>query len=332
MSSSPRILVTGGAGYIGSHCVAELCNAGHYVVVVDNLSEGRRHAIDSRATFYKFDINETDKLNEVLRDEDIEAVLHCAGYALVGESMSTPGEYYQNNVVGGLSLLEAMRKAEVTRIVFSSSCAVYGIPDVPGPISEDTPRKPINPYGETKLVFERMLSWYQKVYGFRCTIFRYFNAAGAGFGLGENRRVETHLIPNILRVALGEATVVKVYGNDYPTPDGTAIRDYIHVLDLAEIHRIALLNDVVGAFNLGTGQVASVQEVIDCCRKVTGHSLPLQYEGRRDGDPPTLYASSDLVECTFGWRVARGLEVCVRDAWAWMRNNRKETIPSRNDS
>lgn len=320
MNNPSRILITGGAGYIGSHCVTELCNKDYEIVVVDDLSEGHREAVDSRATFYQFDINETTKLCEVLKKEAIQAVIHFAACALVGESMKAPGKYYQNNVNGGLSLLEAMREAKITRLVFSSSCATYGIPEIPGPISEATPQNPVNPYGETKLIFERMLRWYQEIHGFQPVIFRYFNAAGAGFGLGENHRVETHLIPNIFKVALGQAEFVKVYGHDYPTPDGTACRDYIHVMDLAEVHRIAVCSDVVGSFNIGTGQVTSVQEVIDICRRISGQQIPLKYAPRRAGDPAYLCASPEYIKRSLKWQATRNLEDCVRDAWEWHKN------------
>ena len=321
MKTPSRILVTGGAGYIGSHCVTDLCNASHEVFVVDNLSEGHREAVDSRATFYELDISQTKRLSTIIKKHRIEAVIHFAACAIVGESMKRPGKYYHNNVTCGLSLLEAMRDANIKRIVFSSSCATYGIPDGAAHICETTPQNPINPYGDTKLIFERMLDWYRKSHGFQPIIFRYFNAAGAGFNLGEDHRFETHLIPNILKVALGQAEQVEVFGNDYPTPDGTAVRDYVHVLDIAEIHRLAVCSGVQGKLNLGTGNAASILEVIECCRKTTGHSIPLVFKDRREGDPPVLCASPELLQRNFNWKASYGLADCVQSAWKWHREN-----------
>lgn len=316
-----KILVTGGAGYIGSHCVAELCNAGHEVLVVDNLSEGHRQAVDSRATFLESDIAETAKLTQAMKEQGTEAVVHFAAVALVSESMAQPERYFRNNVAGGLSLLEAMLAAGVKKIVFSSTCATYGIPESAAPITEEQPQKPVNPYGESKLMFEKMLHWFADLHGFQQVTFRYFNAVGAGFGLGEDHRIETHLIPNVLKVALGQQKQVSVFGNDFPTPDGTAVRDYIHVKDLATIHRLAVERDVEGSFNLGTGQGSSVNEVIAACRQVTGEAIPTESRERRPGDPPSLKASNQKVREAFDWQPSHDLHTSVRDAWQWHSQN-----------
>ena len=234
-----NIFVTGGAGYIGSICVEELLNAGHAVTVFDNLTEGHREAIDPRAVFSEGDLMDVPVLTSALAASKAEAVMHFAANALVGESMTNPVKYFRNNVTGGLHLLEAMVQTGVKKIVFSSTCATFGTPDRV-PIDETLPQKPINPYGESKLMFEQMLRWFDEIHGITHVALRYFNAAGASQRFGEDHRIETHLIPNILKVALGQKESVSVFGTDYPTPDGTCIRDYIHILDLAQAHMLAL--------------------------------------------------------------------------------------------
>ena len=311
-----RIAVTGGAGYIGSVCVELLCNSGHEVMVIDNLEEGHRGAVDGRARLEVLDLRETSRLSEALRSHQTDAVIHYAASVLVGESVADPAKYYRNNVLGGLSLLEAMVAAGVPKIVFSSTSATYGIPAVV-PIVEDCAQEPVNPYGHSKLVFEGMLAWFAKAHGIKPVVFRYFNAAGASVRFGEDRRVETHLIPNVLFVALGRCDSVKVFGTDYETPDGSAVRDYVHVCDLAEAHRRAVEREVSGAFNLGTGRGNSVWEVIEACREVTGHEIPVVEAGRREGDPPVLVAAGDKAARVLDWVPVTDLEEMVRSAWAW---------------
>ena len=313
-----RIAVTGGAGYIGSVCVELLCNAGHEVLVIDNLKEGHRGAVDARARLEVLDLAETRRLGELLRGYQAEAVIHYAASVLVGESVVDPAKYYRNNVLGGLSLLEAMVTAGVPKLVFSSTSATYGIPAVV-PIDEECAQNPVNPYGHSKLVFEGMLSWFAKAHGITPVVFRYFNAAGASTRFGEDRQVETHLIPNVLFVALGKRDSVEVFGTDYDTPDGSAVRDYVHVCDLAEAHRRAVERQVSGAFNLGTGRGNSVWEVIEACRKVTGHEIPVVESGRREGDPPVLVAAGHKAARVLDWAPVNDLEDMVRSAWAWYK-------------
>src|SRR6266699_1987743 len=234
-----NVFVTGGAGYIGSVCVEELIHAGHHVTAYDNLTEGHRSAVDKRAVFVHGDLSDEPGLSKALRESKPEAVIHFAANALVGESMANPGKYFRNNVANGLKLLDTTVAAGVKKFVFSSTCATYGTPDHV-PMTEDLPQRPINPYGESKLMFERMLHWYHELHGLEFTAFRYFNAAGASEKFGEHHRIETHLIPNVLKVALGQAPHCEIYGSDYPTPDATCIRDYIHIIDLAQAHILAL--------------------------------------------------------------------------------------------
>ena len=311
-----RIVVTGGAGYIGSVCVELLCDSGHDVLVIDNLGVGHRGAIDPRAGLEILDLRETARLTDVLRGHETEAVIHYAADALVGESMENPAKYYRNNVMGGLSLLEGMVGAEVSKMVFSSTCATYGVPGTV-PIDEDCPQNPVNPYGHSKLTFEGMLSWFAKIHGITPVIFRYFNAAGASVRFGEDHRIETHLIPNVLFVAQGKRDTIEVFGTDYETPDGSAVRDYVHVCDLAAVHRQAVEQEGSGAFNLGTGRGHSVWEVIEACRRVTGHGIPVVEGDRRVGDPPVLVAASEKAAAVFDWAPATDLEEMVRSAWKW---------------
>jgi len=314
-----NVLVTGGAGYIGSICTEQLLDAGHAVTVYDNLREGHRSAVDARARFILGRPEQEGNLLNAVRDVQPEAILHFAASALVGESMADPGKYFHNNVVNGLTLLEAAVAVGVKKFVFSSTCATYGPPDRV-PISEDLPQRPINPYGESKLMFERMLTWYHQLRGLEFVAFRYFNAAGASPKFGEHHRTETHLIPNVLKVPLGQATECEIYGTDYPTPDGTCIRDYIHIVDLAQAHILALKPGRQGFYNLGNGDGYSVRQVIQACEQVTGSKIPARERPRRPGDPPKLVASADKAIRELGWqRKFPRLDDIVRTAWEWHR-------------
>jgi UDP-glucose 4-epimerase len=318
-----NIFVTGGAGYIGSICTEELLNAGHRVTVYDNLTEGHRSAVDPRARFV---LGRPEEPNDVLRaiqEARPEAIVHFAANALVGESMTNPGKYFHNNVANGLKLLDAAIAVGVKKFVFSSTCATYGPPDRV-PMTEDLPQRPINPYGESKLMFERMLHWYHELHGLEFVAFRYFNAAGASEKFGEHHRIESHLIPNVLKVPLGQATHCEIYGTDYPTPDGTCIRDYIHNIDLAQAHILALVPGKQGFFNLGNGDGYSVREVIRMCEEVTGSKVPAIEKPRRPGDPPKLVASAQKAIRELGWKPKYPkLEDIVRTAWNWHRRHPK---------
>jgi UDP-glucose 4-epimerase len=312
-----NVFVTGGAGYIGSVCVEELINAGHKVTVFDNLTEGHRSAIDKRANFIEGDFADKSKISESIKGAKPEAVIHFAASALVGESMTNPGKYFKNNVCNGLNLIDAAHENGVKKFVFSSTCATYGPPDTV-PMTEDLPQRPINPYGESKLMFEKILKWYQELHGLEFVAFRYFNAAGASENFGEHHRVETHLIPNVLRVALGQASQCEIYGTDYPTPDGTAIRDYIHIRDLAQAHILAMQPGKKGFFNLGNGDGYSVRQVIETCEKVSGKKIPSIETPRRAGDPPRLVAAANKAKTELGWKPQfPKLEDIVKTAWAW---------------
>jgi UDP-glucose 4-epimerase len=312
-----NVFVTGGAGYIGSVCVEELLNAGHQVTVYDNLTEGHRSAVDRRAAFVQGCLSEVDKLSKALQASKAEAIVHFAASALVGESMTNPSKYFGNNVGNGLRLLDAAVAAGIRKFVFSSTCATYGPPDRV-PMTEDLPQRPINPYGESKLMFEKMLQWYQRIHGLEFVAFRYFNAAGASAKFGEHHRTETHLIPNVFSVALGRAPVCEIFGADYPTPDGTCIRDYIHIVDLAQAHILALEPGRQGFFNLGNGDGYSVRQVINVCQKVSGRSIPSVEKPRRPGDPPKLVASAQKAMRELGWKPKYPkLEQIAADAWRW---------------
>ena len=316
-----RIFVTGGAGYIGSICVEEMLNRGHEVAVLDNLTEGHRAAVDPRATYYQADLSDREAVARAIGEFGPEAVMHFAANALVGESMENPSKYFRNNVANGVNLLDAMVENGVKKFVFSSTCATFGVPESM-PIDESLPQRPINPYGESKLMFEKILRWYDEIHGLRFTALRYFNAAGASEKFGEHHRIETHLIPNVLKVALGQKDAVEIYGTDYETPDGTCIRDYIHILDLADAHIRALDRGQSGFFNLGTGGGTSVREVIDCCRSVTGREIAVREKPRRPGDPPRLIASSDRIRAELGWEPKfQNIRPIVESAWAWHLKN-----------
>lgn len=323
-----RILVTGGAGYVGSVSVAALLAAGHEVVVLDDLTTGHRAAVPPGASLHVGSYADEAVVGRLLVSERIEAILHCAARSLVGESIVDPARYYRDNVAGGVALLEAARAAGVGRIVFSSTAAVYGIPDIT-PIPEDAPMRPINPYGESKRTFEGALTWYGLAYGLRSVSLRYFNVAGATETLGEVHDPETHLIPNVLLAAEGRLRLT-VFGDDYPTPDGTCLRDYIHVGDLADAHLRAIEATAPGdtrtddplVCNLGNGGGFSVREVLAAADAVVGMAIPFIVGPRRAGDPPVLVASSTRAAEVLGWRPARPtLEEMVGSAWAWRRTH-----------
>lgn len=316
------ILVTGGAGYIGSHTVAELLDAGEEVVIIDDLRQGHEAAVLG-GKLYVGDIRDEAFLNQVFTEQNIEAVIHFAAFSLVGESMTNPGKYYDNNVYGTKCLLDVMNRHGVKQIVFSSTAAVYGEP-VRIPIEESDPTLPTNPYGETKLTMERMMNWYDQAHGISYVSLRYFNAAGAHHSgsIGEDHDPETHLIPLILQVPLGQREQVSIYGNDYQTEDGTCIRDYLHVSDLADAHLLALkrLRDGLpsAVYNLGSGQGFSVKQMIEVARQVTGHPIPAVDVPRRAGDPAVLIASSDKAKRELGWTPKRDqLEEIIASAWKW---------------
>jgi UDP-glucose 4-epimerase len=312
-----KVFVTGGAGYIGSVTTEQLLDEGHEVVVFDNLERGHRAAIDPRARFIEGDLRCRKQIADAMCEVGPDAVMHFAAFALVGESMEKPEIYYRNNVVGGVNLAEAMLKADVGRIVFSSTCATYGQPERV-PITEDESQVPANPYGESKLVFERTLNWYRKLHGMKATYLRYFNACGATERFGEDHEPETHLIPNILRVPLGKREKVFMFGDDYETPDGTCIRDYIHIVDLAQAHILALSCDVDGPFNLGNGTGYSVREVVDAAREVTGHAIPAEVAPRRPGDPARLIAAPERAHSVLGWSPEfDDIRTIIGSAWAW---------------
>jgi UDP-glucose 4-epimerase len=328
-----RVLVTGGAGYIGSVSVEILLAAGHEVVILDDLSTGHRGAVPDGIAFYPTSYGDTQAVAGILGGERIDAVLHCAARSLVGESVRDPARYYRENVAGGIGLLEAMRQSGVRRLVFSSTAAVYGVPDRI-PIDEADPLDPISPYGETKRTFEGALRWYGRAYGFRSVSLRYFNAAGASERNGEVHDPETHLIPNVLRAAAGGGEVT-LFGDDYPTPDGTPVRDYIHVEDLAEAHLLALRatapddprtgapdEGAARVLNLGTGSGFSLREILAAAESVVGHPIPHVFGPRREGDPPVLIASPARAMSVLGWTPIRSsLPLIVGSAWSWRRRH-----------
>ncbi len=312
-----KILVVGGAGYIGSVCAELLLDEGHQVSIFDNLSEGHRAAIDSRAHFTEGDLQDRQLIEKTLSKQKPDAVMHFAANALVGESMQNPSKYFRNNVANGLNLLDGMVAADVRKIIFSSTCAIFGPPEML-PIEEKTPKQPINPYGESKLVFEKILRWYDQIHGVKFVSLRYFNAAGASANFGEDHRCETHLIPNVLKVALGEKANVEIFGTDYETPDGTCIRDYIHIIDLAQAHMLALDSSKSEFYNLGTGGGASVRQVVESCRKITGRKIDVVEKPRRAGDPPRLIATSEKIKRELGWKPQfQSLDAIIESAWKW---------------
>jgi UDP-glucose 4-epimerase len=321
----PTVLVTGGAGYIGSHAVLALQQAGYDPIVLDNLVYGHRELVDDvlKVELIEGDTNDRALLDRLFASRPIDAVMHFAAYAYVGESVTTPDKYYRNNVVGTLTLLEAMKEAGIDKFVFSSTCATYGIPETI-PIPEDHPQNPINPYGMTKLMVERILSDFDRAYNLRSVCFRYFNAAGAHSEglLGEDHDPETHLIPLTLFAALGKRHSISIFGTDYPTPDGTCVRDYIHVLDLADAHVLGFKYLLQGGksetFNLGNGSGFSVKEVIDTAREVTGREIKAVECDRRPGDPPSLVGTSEKARQMLGWSPEHSeLREIITHAWRW---------------
>ena len=320
------ILVTGGAGYIGSHAAKALARAGYEPVTYDNLGRGHRAAV-RWGPLVEGDLADRALLVDALRRHKVAAVMHFAAFAYVGESVSEPELYFRNNVANSLTLLEAMGEAGVRHMVFSSTCATYGLPDKM-PIAEDAPQRPVNPYGESKLMIERMLHWLGPARGLTHAALRYFNAAGADpeGEIGEDHDPETHLIPLVLLTAQGRRAAIDIYGTDYPTPDGSAIRDYIHVQDLADAHVLALAHLLKGggslALNLGTGEGHSVRAVIDAAERVTGRTIARRETARRPGDPPTLVADARKAKATLGWTPRlSGLDDIIASAWAWLRRH-----------
>lgn len=322
-----NIFVTGGAGYVGSHCVRALCDARHNVTVYDNLtSGGHKEAVDERATLVVGDLGDSPLVARTFSEGRFEAVMHFAALLDVNESVREPLRYYRNNVINTLALLELMRKFEIRKMVFSSSCATYGVPPYV-PITEDMPQIPISPYGRTKLAMEWALRDSAGAWGLDATALRYFNAAGAAEDgtIGEDRDPEYHLIPIVLQVALGQREEVKMFGLDYPTPDGTCVRDYVHVEDLASLHRMVVETEPESRFryyNVGTGQGVSVKTLIEVAREVTGHVIPASPDPRREGDPPDLYADPTKVMTELGWQPQyTDIRRTIETAWNWHRKH-----------
>lgn len=321
------VLVCGGAGYIGSHAVAQLLDQNEDVIVVDNLQTGHRPAVLEGAKLYDGDLRDEAFLQNVFKENEVDSVLHFAADSLVGESVKKPLQYYDNNVGGATSLLKAMAAHDVKRIVFSSTAAVYGEPEQV-PIQENDSTQPTNPYGETKLAIEKMLEWAEQAHGIQYTVLRYFNVAGADVKgrIGEDHRPETHLIPIVLQVALGKREKIMIFGDDYPTADGTCIRDYIHVEDLVAAHLQAIHRLEKGAasatYNLGNGQGFSVKEIIEAVRKVTGHPVPAEVAPKRAGDPAQLVASSEKAQKELGWEPQYpDVETMIESAWKWFQEH-----------
>lgn len=328
-SGQKSILVTGGAGYIGSHCVKRMHAQELPVVVLDNLVYGHRKAVDPAIPFFQGNVGDRSLLERIFKEHDISAVMHFAAYAYVGESVTNPAKYYQNNTAEPIALLDAMHENNCHHFIFSSTCATYGNP-VALPMDESHPQNPINPYGQSKLMLERILGDYQKAYGMRHAILRYFNASGAAEdgSIGEDHHPETHLIPLVLMAAAGQRESITVFGTDYDTPDGTCIRDYIHILDLAEAHVMALeylqTKDESLALNLGTGKGVSVKEILMAAEKVTGKKVPTVYGDRRAGDPPELVANPELARSVLNWEAKyKDVEETIATAWKWMTGSRK---------
>jgi UDP-glucose 4-epimerase len=319
-----NVLVTGGAGYIGSIVTEHLLKQRHNVTVLDNLQQGHKEAVLPPAELVSGDICDAKTLEQILRNFKINAVMHMAANTLVGHSMTDPKRYFHNNLVGGISLLNAMLESGVKKIIFSSTAAVYGEPQNT-PIDEDHPKVPINSYGQSKLMFETVLDWYRRAYGIECISFRYFCAAGATERLGEDHHPETHLIPNVLKAALNKDSTLSIFGTDYPTKDGSCIRDFIHVADVAQAHLIALekVDSLSGkVYNLGNGEGYSVLEVIKVAEKIVGENIPVKFSTRRPGDPVTLIASSKRAAEELGWKPEfPELGSIVESAWRWLKNH-----------
>ena len=317
-----RILVTGGAGFIGSVITKQLVDRGDEVVVFDNLSNGRAGAVPTGATLVTGDLSDRAQIDRIFEDRQVDAVIHLAASIEAGESMKVPEKYFRNNTANTLTLLESLVEHKIPRLVFSSTAALYGTPERT-PIEESDPLHPTNTYGESKLLVERMLAWFHQIHGLRYACLRYFNAAGATKEQGEDHRPESHLIPLILQVATGKREYISIFGTDYDTPDGTCVRDYIHVSDLAGAHLLvldALKDSEKLIYNLGTGRGFTVREVIETVRKVTGHAIPAREEPRRAGDPAVLVASSDKIKRELNWQPQYpNLEEIVKSAWTWFQ-------------
>lgn len=321
-----NILVTGAAGYIGSVTTAELIKEGHSVIALDNLQQGHRQAVSPQAEFVQADLANSEELEQIFFRYKIDAVMHIAADSIVSESITDPRKFFKNNVIYGINLLDTMLKQEVHKLIFSSTAAVYGEPEKEAPIKESDTERPVNPYGESKLMFEKILRWYGHAYGLKSISLRYFNAAGASINLGEDHHPETHLIPNILKVALGQCHELPVYGNDYPTQDGSCIRDYVHVSDIARAHILALENidSLTGnrVYNLGNNKGYSVFEVIQTAREVTGARIPTKIHPRRQGDPALLVADSALAKSELRWQPGFStLENIIKSAWDWQKKH-----------
>lgn len=314
-----KVLVCGGAGYIGSACTEYLLDNNHEVVVFDSLVNGHEAAVDSRADFIYGDLSDRKLIIRLCEEEKFDAIMHFAAFSQVGESMKDPGKYFRNNLANGINLADAAVAGGTKMIVFSSTAAIFGQPESV-PIMETAAQAPINPYGESKLCFEKVLSWYHQIHGIKYVALRYFNAAGATVNFGEDHKPESHLIPLILQVAQGKREKIMIYGDDYETPDGTCIRDYIHILDLAQAHMLALNAPECGHYNLGTGNGLSVKEIIQAAREVTGHAIPFEVTARRVGDPARLIACSDRAKTVLGWKPQfEDPKIIIESAWKWMQ-------------
>lgn len=318
------ILVTGGAGYVGSVCCRQLIDQGHKVIVLDDLSTGHAAAVPKQATLFQFDYGDQARVGALLRQFTFDAVFHFAAKALIAESVANPGPFFADNVASGIALLEVLRRSTVRRFVFSSSAAVYGNPDSV-PIFEDHPTRPVNSYGETKLIFERVLQWYARAYKWNVVAFRYFNAAGATDDAGERHRPETHIIPLLLEVAAGERECFHIYGDGYPTKDGTCVRDFVHVSDIASAHLLALtVADTPGmsVFNIGSGRGYSVRDVIRVTEQITQSTIPVQVAPRRPGDPAVLCANPNKLTRELGWKPSQSdLSQIINTAWQWKQRH-----------
>jgi UDP-glucose 4-epimerase len=318
------ILVTGGAGYIGSHAVRRLLEKGYKVVVIDNISRGNEKSLPENIPFYQIDISDKKQLTEILNKHKIDAVMHFAAFAYVGESVNEPSMYYENNMIQSKIFFDTLIQYNVNKVIFSSTCATYGVPDTI-PITEEEKQQPINPYGWTKLMIEQVLKDYDTAYGMKSIFLRYFNAAGAAYGIGEDHDPETHLIPIVLQVALGQREKIKIFGTDFETRDGTCIRDYIHVIDLADAHILALeylfKENKSNYFNLGTGLGTSVKEIIEVSREITQHPIPVEETPRRAGDPPSLIANSHKAKTVLGWEPKLSVKDIINSAWKWHFSN-----------
>ncbi len=316
-----NVLVLGGAGYIGSCCVEILLSHGCRVTVFDSLVKGHRQAVDPRVEFVQGDLEDRTALDRVLAGGNFSGVIHFAAFIEAGESMQDPGRYFRNNLARGLTALDALVAHGIPKIVFSSTAAVYGNP-AQIPIPENSPTRPINPYGESKLMFERVMDWYRRIHGLEYVALRYFNAAGATAEHGEDHHPETHLVPLILQTAAGRRPAISIFGDDYDTPDGTCVRDYIHVVDLAEAHWLALRSSQTGAFNLGSGSGYSVRQIVEVAREVTGREIPVEMAPRRPGDPDRLISDSTRARDLLGWQPGfDDIRAIVESAWRWRQSH-----------